>query len=77
MTKFDILYEIGEEDANSDGGKLAEVFLQRFLEDVAGLDHEVTIVTNDLNEWSVMATIETRARVTDEWFENADVAVKV
>lgn len=77
MTKFDILYEIGKEEAESDGGKLAEVFLQRFLDDVAGLDHEVTMVTNDLNEWSVMATIETRARVTDEWFENADWAVVV
>jgi hypothetical protein len=77
MTRFDILYEIGEEDANSDGGRLAEIFLERFLEDVNGLSHEVTTVTNDLNEWSVMATIETRARVTDEWFENADVAIKV
>ena len=77
MTRFDILYEIGEEDANSDGGRLAEIFLERFLEDVNGLSHEVMTVTNDLNEWSVMATIETRARVTDEWFENADVAIKV
>lgn len=71
--RFDILYEIGEV---SDGGELAEVFLRRFLEDVDGLDHEVTAVENDMDDFSVTATIETRARVTDEWFENADWAVK-
>jgi hypothetical protein len=77
MTKFDILYEIGEEDANSDGGRLAEVFLERFLEDVDGLSHEIGMVTSDTQDWSVMATISTDARVTSEWFENADVAIKV
>ena len=74
MRKFDILYEIGEV---KDGGELAEIFLNRFLEDVDGLDHDVEMVTNDMSDWSVMATIETPARVTPEWFENADWAVEI
>jgi hypothetical protein len=72
--KFEILYEIGNEAA--DGGELAEVFLNRFLDDVSGLDHSVKMVTNDTEDKSVMATIETPARVTTEWFENADVAIE-
>jgi len=77
MTTYDVLYEIGEEAAESDGGKLAEVFLKRFLEDVDGLPHTVGPISEDIQDWSVMATVETDARITEEWFNNADVAVEV
>lgn len=76
MNTFDILYEIGEDEADSNGAKLAEVFLNRFLDDVDGLDHTVQRITNDVEEWTVTATIETRARVTPQWFKNADATVE-
>lgn len=72
MTKVDILYEVGEV---SDGGELAKRFLERFLEDVDGLDHSIENVDNDMKDWSVSVTIDTRARVTETWFSNADTVV--
>lgn len=73
MRQFNILYEVDEWE---DGGELAERFLSRFLKDVNGLDHTITSIENDVVNGSVTATIETRARITDEWFGNADTAVE-
>lgn len=73
MREFNILYEVGEV---SDGGELAERFLERFLKDVDGLNHEVESIENHMKTGMVTATITTEARITDEWFSKADAAVE-
>lgn len=73
--RFDVLYEIGD-DAEG-GEELAEQFIRRFLEDVDGLAHDLTAINHDIDEFSVTATIETEARISEVWFSNADWVVEV
>jgi hypothetical protein len=75
MREFDVCYEYGDEVSDVD--EACEVFLERFLEDISDLRCSIEQVDYEPEDNSMVAVLKTEARITDEWFDNADYAVRL